>query len=165
MRNRGKKRPAVRQSKPGGRARPWLLGGAAVLGLAIVAHVIRPEMNIPRPGDHWHAAYSVEICGRRLPPFPYSPGNIHTHGDGVIHIHPRTIEEGRQATLATFFQSVRMEVTAHSITLPDGRTYRDGDVCPDGREGRVRILVNAREMADPLGHFPQDRERIRIAFE
>jgi hypothetical protein len=122
-------------------------------------------MNIPRPGDHWHAPYSVEICGQRLPPFPYSPGNIHTHADGVIHIHPETVKEGRRATLATFFQSVRMEVTAHSITLPDGRTYRNGDTCPDGREGRVRVLVNGREMGDPLEYFPQDRDWIRIVFE
>jgi hypothetical protein len=165
MSKRRKEHPVRKHRSLVDRAWPWLFGAVVVLGLAVVVYAIRSQPNFPRPGAHWHAPFSIEICGQRLAPLPYSPGNIHTHGDDVIHIHPETVEEGRRATLATFFQSVRMEVTAHSITLPDGRTYRNGDTCPDGREGRVRILVNGLELANPLEYFPQDRDRIRIVFE
>jgi hypothetical protein len=144
---------------------PWVFGGVVVLGLAVVAYAIRSQPNYPRVGAHWHAPFSIEICGQRLPPLPFSPGNIHTHGDDVIHIHPQTNEEGRRATLATFFRSVGIEVTTESMTLPDGRTYRNGDACPDGRKGTVRVLVNGRELSDPLEYYPQDRDRIRIVFE
>jgi hypothetical protein len=165
MSKRRKERPVRKQKSLVDRAWPWLFGAVAVLGLAVVAYAIRSQPNFPRPGAHWHAPFSIEICGQRLAPLPYSPGNIHTHGDDVIHIHPETAAEGREATLATFFRSVRMEVTPESITLPDGKTYRNGDKCPDGREGRVRVLVNGRELSNPLDYFPQDRDRIRIAFE
>jgi hypothetical protein len=165
MSKRRKPALAGRQKSLFNRAWPWLFGAVVVLGLAVVAYAIRTQPNFPRPGAHWHAPFSIEICGQRLAPLPYSPGNIHTHGDDVIHIHPETVEESRQATLATFFRSVRMEVTAESITLPDGKTYRNGDACPDGSRGTVKVLVNNRELRDPLQYYPQNGDRIRIVFE
>src|SRR3954464_11404283 len=41
--------------------------------------------------DHWHAAYGFYVCDHFLPALPESPKDpegIHTHGDGVFHIHP-----------------------------------------------------------------------------
>jgi len=62
----------------------------------------------PRVGDHWHAPYSVFVCGQRQPSiaeFPHSSG-IHTHGDGIMHMHPRTPGgEGRGASVAQFFKN------------------------------------------------------------
>src|SRR5688500_3304374 len=42
--------------------------------------------------DHWHAAYGVYLCDTFQPPLTNErdPLGIHTHGDGVIHIHPTT---------------------------------------------------------------------------
>ena len=41
--------------------------------------------------DHWHAAYGMYVCDHFLPPVTDAKEDvlgIHTHGEGVIHIHP-----------------------------------------------------------------------------
>ncbi len=40
--------------------------------------------------DHWHAAYGVNLCGIWQPLIPEyeSSVGIHSHGDGLIHMHP-----------------------------------------------------------------------------
>ena len=62
------------------------------------------------PGDHWHTALDVNVCGEWLDPppafeKPYDSPNqvanagIHSHGDGLIHTHPFVVsEEGSNAT-------------------------------------------------------------------
>ena len=48
------------------------------------------------------------------------PGGIHTHQDGVIHIHPfQTATTGRNARLSDFFGQTGLEVTSSKIELPD----------------------------------------------
>ncbi|MCS7171908.1 MAG: hypothetical protein N0A24_00575 [Armatimonadetes bacterium] len=155
-------RPAPRRAFD--RLWPWVFGGVVVLGVAVVAYGLRSRPDYPRAGVHWHAPYTVEICGRRLPPFPPSPGNTHTHGDGVIHVHPETNEEGRQATLRTFLLSVGVLPRQNALTLPDGRTYRDGDRCPDGRPGRWSVLVNGRRLESWQDYYPRDGDRVRFVF-
>jgi hypothetical protein len=46
----------------------------------------------PAISDHWHAAYGVNLCGVWQPPVPEweSVAGLHTHGDGLMHIHPFT---------------------------------------------------------------------------
>ncbi len=143
---------------------PWVFGGVVVLGIAVVAYGIRTRPVYPRAGAHWHAPYQVEICGMRLPPFPPSPGNVHTHGDGVIHIHPETDAEGRQATLRTFLLSVGVLVGERGLRLPGGQVYQDGDRCPDGRPGRWSVFVNGKQVADWRDYYPRDGDRIRFVF-
>ncbi len=144
---------------------PWFFGTVVVLGVAVVAYAIRSRPPYPRAGAHWHAPFSVEVCGRALA-FPPSPGNTHTHGDGVIHVHPETDEEGRQATLLTFFQSIGVTLTSDTLTLPDGKRFRNGDPCGD-RPGRLRVWVNDREMAveEFLRYYPQNGDRVRVSFQ
>jgi hypothetical protein len=147
------------------RSRSWwglfrlvLVVGVALLGL------ISSRPRLPRPGVHWHARFSVEICGQAVR-FPYSQGNVHTHGDGVIHVHPETEEEAREATLRTFFRSIGVSMGPGEIWLPDGRRFMDGDPC-DGRPGKLVTMVNGRrvDVARFLGHYPQDGDRIQVLF-
>ena len=52
--------------------------------------------------DHWHAAYGVYLCDDFAPPITdeRDPKGIHTHGDGIIHIHPFVRSSpGKNATL------------------------------------------------------------------
>src|SRR4029079_18385354 len=46
----------------------------------------------PAISDHWHAAYGVNLCGVWQPAIPEweSVAGLHTHGDGLFHIHPFT---------------------------------------------------------------------------
>src|SRR5207302_1344774 len=41
-------------------------------------------------GEHWHATYKIFICGERVTNYPTVEGEIHSHGDGFMHIHPAT---------------------------------------------------------------------------
>ncbi|MDR7555714.1 MAG: hypothetical protein QN157_08910 [Armatimonadota bacterium] len=145
---------------------PW--AAAAVALVAVVGVLIalgsRPGARLPRVGDHWHAPFRIVLCGERTPPLPPSPGNVHTHGDDVIHIHPATPEEaGRNATLGAFLRSVGMEVTNTSLTVR-GKTYTTGDRCPDGRTGRVAVLVNGNPIDDAHAYVPKDGDQIEFRF-
>ena len=72
------------------------LGGADTVGRRPATAVRGPFMNL----DHWHATYAVFICGQRQPNFPTWESGVHTHADGVIHIHPFVhSEEGAGARL------------------------------------------------------------------
>ena len=116
-------------------------------------------------GDHWHARYQIVFCGWVLSPLPGSPGGIHTHGDGVIHIHPRSREEaGSHATLGAFFRSASARLTGSSLELPGWAPMRNGDQCPDHRVGRWRLWVNGRVEPAMDRYILQDGDEIRLEF-
>lgn len=121
--------------------------------------------DLPQVGDHWHASLEVVICGKREPNLPPSPGGIHTHGDGMIHIHPASSAEvGVRANLGRFFDRPGLQFTASTIELPGGPVYKEGDLCPDGKPGHLRVNVNGRVIDDPRSYVPQDYDRIQISF-
>jgi hypothetical protein len=136
-----------------------------------------PALNsATQPGDHWHAAYGIYICDQYLPNMGVGvtpdPGGIHTHQDGVIHVHPfQSATTGRNARLGDFFSQTGLNVTASKIELPtdpalgdnSGKTYKNGDKCPDGEKGVVKALVwkDAAGAAGPKV-FVADIDRIRF---
>ena len=100
------------------------------------------------------------------------PGGIHTHQDGVIHIHPfQTATTGRNARLSDFFGQTGLEVTSSKIQLPEdpalgdnsGKTFENGDECSEGEEGVVKVLVweDAAGTDDPKV-FIADIDRVRF---
>jgi hypothetical protein len=133
--------------------------------------------------DHWHAAFGIDICGE----FQTNPGDagpdtkgIHTHQDGLIHIHPFVgSAAGERATFSVFAEQTGIEVTDDSMTLPDGTTYTNGDDCEneDGETepGRVAMYVwppQATDATDPeivtsdIGQvrFTDDGQAFVLAF-
>jgi sulfur carrier protein ThiS len=125
-------------------------------------------VEAPRTGkDHWHAAYQIFICGVRQPNVPTWEGSgVHTHGDGIIHIHPFTPEEeGRGARLVKWFEYGGGELTGDQMRVPGGnKTYKNGDLCSDGRPGKVQVSVNGQPLDDWSEYIPQDGDRITIIF-
>lgn len=128
------------------------------------------EQGSPRnpAGDHWHAAYSVYACNTFLPPLEDNgrdPEGIHTHGDGVIHIHPFTRRSaGRNATLEKFESSIGIEFSESTIKYA-GKTYSEGDDECSGKEGEVRFFANGKEvLGDPSDYRFKDRDKLVIAF-
>jgi hypothetical protein len=97
----------------------------------------------PAPGDHWHVAYGVNVCGSWQPPLTdrgEDQYGIHTHGDGVIHVHPFTSEAaGTSATFGVFANQVGMVLADDSVRLPDGTSRADGDDC-DGQPASWRLV-------------------------
>jgi len=106
--------------------------------------------------SHWHAAYVVRICDDVLDPFDSTddPLGIHSHADGLMHIHPFFAESGYElATIGLFADAMGFTLTEGELTLPGGGTWRDGDLC-NGVPGRV--FVDRWEGPSPTS----SRERI-----
>lgn len=140
-------------------------------------------------GDHWHAAFAVNVCGQWLdnpPEFETAAGNsslrtgIHTHGDGFIHIHPFYASEGgANATLGKFLDyggwsasPSELQVWTGPTAEPDKTTWKNGDRCPDaegkpgkGEPGRVVFEVNCKSaVGDPSAHRLNDQEVVTLGF-
>lgn len=150
----------------------YAIYGAGALALAfVIAYWIVPWLNqpgqqaLPSQGDHWHARYSIVLCGEKIPPRPYSKGGMHTHGKGRIHIHPHSpATAGENADLATFFESFNGELTNKKIAVPMVGTYKNGDKC-NGKPGEVAVYVNGTRVSNPASYVPQDGDIIQIKFQ
>lgn len=142
-----------------------LLAVAIFVGI-VVSAATRRQTQRPVVGDHWHAQYAVVICGKALPPFPSSSGGIHTHGDGLIHIHPENVsEQGPNATLGRFLDKVGARLSSNILRLPGGTTYANGDKCPDGKPGTLHLLVNGKANDAFDKYQMHDRDILVIEFQ
>ena len=91
--------------------------------------------GVPQLGDHIHQSLAFNACGSFLPDLPEfeSPVGIHTHGDGVIHIHPFSqLGVGANATFERYLKDARddggLEVEIDDDKLEYlGETYEEGD--------------------------------------
>lgn len=128
-----------------------------------------------RAGDHWHAAIGFFVCGEFLDPIQSSndPEGIHTHGDGVIHIHPFFAKAaGANATLGVFFTTVGVRVTDELISIQELGLVGAGTAC-DGVPGEVQVKVwPTRDRSDqgvivsgnPADIRLTDNQLITVAF-
>jgi hypothetical protein len=86
-----------------------------VLGISLIVYARNDRRSddlggVPQLGDHIHQAIGFDICGVFQPNIPEfeTPVGIHTHGDGVLHIHPFSqLGVGANATLGRFFKNAR----------------------------------------------------------
>jgi hypothetical protein len=135
--------------------RNWLFATAIVaivilgLGVVVVArntfsdsqdNTTHPRANLSdgKPFDHWHAAFAMNVCGKELPPLAQpatDPLGIHTHGDGLIHIHPFTVNaSGHRATMKKFWDLVGLKVTDDGFKDPaTKKVYKAGETTCGGK--------------------------------
>jgi len=129
---------------------PSVLTLVVVLGLALVVYARDDRLNddlggVPQISDHIHQALAVNICGEPQADIPEfeSPIGIHTHGDGVVHIHPFSqLGVGSNATLERYFKDARddggLEVALSNTKLTYlGETYEEGETKCDGVDDPV----------------------------
>jgi hypothetical protein len=159
---------------------PLAITGIVVVGVLIIVFArdsfTSADAVAPKPGDHWHEAYGVFVCDAFLPNLsdakPDTTG-IHTHADGIIHIHPFTnAYSGENATLGAWGEVVGVDFGADSIEMPDGTAYENGYDC-NGQPATVSVYKWAAD--DPTAapqiftsnfgdiHLDQDRAVITIA--
>lgn len=168
---------------------PATITVVCVLGVSLILYTrTQDEAQALEPGvtDHWHAAYAIDICGSIQPPLTNDadPNGTHTHGDGVIHIHPGAAQQvakaGEDATIGVFMSAAGATLTDDSISFPDETgeivTYTEGEDQCDGEDGQVQVAywANASEandtdpqvFTDNLADifFKNDREAYTIAF-
>jgi hypothetical protein len=141
-------RAAKAAGRPGAKksyAWPAAIGGVVILGvlLVILSFGGTSDAVAPRVGDHWHAAYGVYKCDAFVSPFPQEAQDqfgIHTHGEGLMHIHPFTSRvTGTRANLDAFFKDVGAKVSDTSITSESlGLDVKNGDKC-GSKAGHVEL--------------------------
>ena len=114
---------------------PLALAVVVILGVALVvfARSSRTPAAAPRVGnDHWHSAYAIYDCDRFLPAFTSAadPDGIHSHQDGVVHIHPwNSSAAGDRADLDVFFEAMGARVTDDEISGPGIGVLEAGSDC------------------------------------
>jgi hypothetical protein len=132
---------------------PGVVGAIVLLGSGLIAYAAnerKGDTQIPpvANADHWHAAYGIYVCGEWQPVIPEfeSDLGIHTHGDGVIHIHPFSQNAaGEDATLGVFLEGTDVEVDGDELTigeneLTDGaKTWKEGDDQCDGEDAELKV--------------------------
>lgn len=132
---------------------PGVLALVVVLGIALVVYAREDRRNedlggVPQLGDHIHQALGINVCGEWLPDLPEfeTPVGIHTHGDGVIHIHPFSqLGVGANATLERYMKDARddgdldFSISNSKLTYL-GETYEEGETeCEGVEDPQVRM--------------------------
>jgi hypothetical protein len=196
---RAQARARYRKPKRRGGSFGWNVGIAliAVLGIALLIWTVSSRRSsaeaAPRAanqatgeaGDHWHASLDVYLCTEWLttpaPEFETKADSgdvrvgIHSHGDGLVHIHPfNSSESGENATLGRFLEYGGWSVSSTSFDLwdgPDGQPVQknNGDECtmPDGskKKGTLTWYVNGKKRSgNPADYRPKDQDRIALVF-
>lgn len=160
---------------------PAIIVGVVVAGVALVAFArdnreanAAPLSQANANFDHWHAALGVSDCGTFIfdgsptggaffSDLQQDPQGIHTHGDGIMHIHPFLDSAGgRNARISIFFEDIGLQITDSTVTFPDGTVWDEADkTCPpaEGEEagpGQIVIAVwnDAQSAAD--GEAPSE---------
>jgi len=127
-----------------------------VLGSLLVlwARTDREATSAPRVGDHWHSVYDIYVCDsfRSKVVLETDPNGIHTHGDGLLHIHPfNKLASGRDAVLGEFFSAFGGRIDDASVVLDTGEELVEGVDCG----GQPTVLKVARFDADDLERDPE----------
>ncbi len=139
---------------------PLALVAVIVLGVVLVsfARQTRVPASAPRVGDdHWHSAYAVYDCDRFLPAFTSAadPDGIHSHQDGVIHIHPwNSGAAGDNARMEVFFKTMDARVTDDEISGPGIGVLEAGSDC-NGQPTVIRVVRFKRDQ-DPAAAMGEE---------
>lgn len=137
----------------------------------------------PTLDDHWHVAYGVNVCGEWKPAITNQNElvdgvslGIHTHADGVIHIHPfASSAAGKNAKTGVWLKAAEVKASNDKIEWPEGiGTYENGkDEC-DGKPAswKVAYWADSAQSSPPTIYvtdfsnirFAQDRGALTFAF-
>jgi len=137
---------------------PIAMACVVILGVLLIgwSRSNREATSAPRVGDHWHSAYDIYVCAESEVPLASrtfrggwrgkiiverDPNGLHTHGDGLIHIHPfNSLASGADAQIGEFFEAFGGYITDSSVKLDTGEVITEGFLC----DGKPAILKVAR---------------------
>lgn len=119
---------------------------------------------------HHHVHADIKVCGETKI-FPYETGDLeklHTHVQtnkvhfhGLLPVDPTTkqITDKSQLKMSNLFAELKIPIA------PDGiYNFKNGDKCPDGRIGFLKVLINGTEQIDFLNYILKDGDHISIEF-
>jgi hypothetical protein len=145
----------------------------ALLGVVLV-FVARDQRSDQAPAgdpgieDHWHTAYNVFVCDE-IDPTVFANDSeddrtgIHTHGDGLIHIHPFvSTVTGQYATLGAFFNENQTAFDDDTFELPNGSVISEDDFACGGKSAEIRVLKWNQLAAEKPVVFTEDLRDVRL---
>lgn len=117
----------------------------------------RARLSESAPYDHWHASFATNVCGKeQAKPQDVQEDilGIHTHGDGLAHIHPFSVRaSGERATLGKFFDQVGLVVTDDGFKGPDGKVFKAGETTCGGKETEL-VLAHWKDATTSASNEP-----------
>ncbi len=153
---------AARAAGKPGTGRNWLWPAAIVALVAVGISLVwvsrgtdEASAEAPTFGDHWHSAYGVYTCDDFVAPLADQNGDangIHTHEDGLIHIHPTSSQAtGDNATISVFAEETGLVLEDDRLEVPGGDTFVEGEDECGGEPGIVQVAV----WDDPADETPE----------
>ena len=145
----------------------------AVLGVVLVLVARNQRADLAPAGDpgledHWHSAYEIYICDG-LDPTSFADDSeddrtgIHTHGDGLIHIHPFvSTVTGQYATLGAFFNENETAFDDQQFELPNGSLISEDEFSCDGEAVEIRVFKWNQLTAEKPVIFTEDLRDVRL---
>ena len=125
---------------------PAAVTAVVVLGVLLVigARAQRTEAAAPTLQDHWHSPYGIYVCDAFTPIVQdrTDPLGIHTHADGIIHIHPLSANAtGDNAKVSVFFDAWGGSISDDMLTTSALEQFVEGvDTC-DGEDAVVQVAI------------------------
>jgi hypothetical protein len=119
----------------------------------------------PKVGEHWHAAFGIYVCDKFLDPLTDTQTDklgIHTHGDGIMHVHPFSGgAAGSNATFKIFGEATGLSFQDNGFTTADGTQYHNGYDC-NGTPAEVAVYQwQASDLSAPPKIYTKDFGSIR----
>ncbi|MEE2680705.1 MAG: hypothetical protein VX816_03570 [Actinomycetota bacterium] len=145
----------------------------ALLGvvLILVARNQRADLapaGDPTLDDHWHTAYGIYVCDELSPVVFRNDSSddrtgIHTHGDGLIHIHPFVSNvTGQYATLGAFFNENQTTFSDSEFELPSGFVISESDFQCGEESVEIRVLKWNTLAAEKPAVFTENLGDVRL---
>jgi hypothetical protein len=147
-----------------------LVVGGSALGFVFIKHP-PPITRGAIVGEHWHASYKIYICGKRMANYPTVEGEIHSHGDGFLHIHPSDATyAGDNANLGKFLllyeTTFTVDAKGHRVmTFPTGTSVKDGEKCSNKKRYNWVFTNKGKTVkGDPSVFLPHDGDVLVMSF-
>ncbi|MBI4146033.1 hypothetical protein HY489_01705 [Candidatus Woesearchaeota archaeon] len=119
---------------------------------------------------HAHADITIDLCGKKMSlPLEHGPlEGPHTHKErNLMHFHERLPYEPTTGKLLED-RPLRLETFMKEFKIPFNETcianYCNGNACPDGKEGVVRMMVNQDQTFAYQKYVWKDGDEIIITF-
>ncbi len=115
---------------------------------------------------HWHAKADIFICGEYKTLEHLGTENhhaglslLHTHGDNTIHVEGKPFRYS-DITLGKYFGAINIPFGADRVM-----DKINGDKCPDGKEGKLTVLLNRKPLENAINYSVKDGDDFEIRFE
>lgn len=149
------------------------VAAVALVAAGVITSVLIWNPRYPYVGDHWHFGYMVIVCGEIVSPFSGFEGDgLSSRGDRTVHLHPSNADEvGAKLNLGRLFSVVGGELSNSTVSLPSGETYVNGNDCPTGIPGELRLFdydlrtrVRGERIDDVSTYAPRNGQMLLIEF-